>query len=76
MEAQAFGTTSMRAERRSGRVSAQTIVRTGLAAGLVAGLMMAMWQMIVGAVAQNPTAVPGIDQRFWTPVTAITSSTR
>jgi hypothetical protein len=29
-------------------------------------MVMAMWQMIVGAVAQQPTAVPGIDTSFWT----------
>lgn len=34
---------------------------------------MAMWQMIVGAIAQQPTAVAGIHQSFWTAVTAIPS---
>lgn len=73
MEAHTFGTTNMRAERGSARVSAGTIVRTGLAAGIVGGMMMAMWQMAVGAIAQDPTAVAGIHTSFWTAVTSITS---
>jgi hypothetical protein len=40
---------------------------------LAGGMMMAMWQMVVGAIAQNPTAVPGINQSFWTAVTSIPS---
>jgi hypothetical protein len=59
--------------RHGGRVEVGTIVRTGLIAGAVAGMMMAMWQMAVGAIAQDPTALPAIHQSFWTPVTAITS---
>jgi hypothetical protein len=39
----------------------------------VGGMMMAMWQMAVGAIAQDPTAVPGIHTSFWTAVTSITS---
>jgi hypothetical protein len=49
------------------------IVRTGLIAGAIAGMMMAMWQMVVGAVADEPTAVEGITSSFWTAVTAIPS---
>jgi hypothetical protein len=61
-----------RSEQR-GRIDAATVVRTGLIAGAIAGMMMAMWQMVVGAIAQDPTAVPTIHQSFWTAVTSITS---
>jgi hypothetical protein len=73
MEAHTFGPAPTRASRESARVSAGTIVRTGLVAGLAAGMMMAMWQMVVGAIAQDPTAAPGIHTSFWTAVTSITS---
>lgn len=36
-------------------------------------MMMATWQMVVGAIAQDATAVPGIHQSVWTAVTSITS---
>lgn len=55
------------------RAAAGTIIRVGLIAGAVAGMMMAMWQMAVGAIATEPTAVAGIDSSFWTAVTSITS---
>lgn len=56
------------------RVSAAgSVVPVGLIAGAVGGMMMAMWQMIVGAIATEPTAVPGIDSSFWTTVTSIPS---
>ncbi|MGD9734072.1 MAG: hypothetical protein AB7V58_00445 [Solirubrobacterales bacterium] len=57
---------------RSG-LSAATVVKVGLIGGLAGGMMMAMWQMVVGAIAQEPTAVSGISQSFWTAVTAIPS---
>lgn len=50
-----------------------TLVRVGLLAGVLAGMMMALWQMVVGALADEPTAVFGIDSSFWTAVTSITS---
>lgn len=34
---------------------------------------MAMWQMVVGAIARDPTAVPGVRTSFWTPVEGIWS---
>jgi len=34
---------------------------------------MAAWQMVVAAIAQNPTAVPGIHQTLWTPPEGIWS---
>ena len=57
--------------RERDRHWAATVIRTGAIAGLAGGIVMAMWQMIVGAIAQNPTAVPAIHQSFWTAVTAI-----
>jgi len=59
--------------RASSRLATSTLVRTGALAGLAGGMMMAMWQMVVGAIAQNPTADPAIHQSFWTAVTAIPS---
>ncbi len=59
--------------RPSSRLATSTLVRTGALAGLAGGMMMAMWQMVVGAIAQNPTADPAIHQSFWTAVTAIPS---
>ncbi len=59
-------------EERPG-ISAAAVAKVGLLAGLAGGMMMAMWQMVVGAIAQDPTAVPGIHQSFWTAVTAIPS---
>jgi len=53
--------------------TASTLTRTGAIAGLAGGMMMAMWQMVVGAIAQVPTAVPGIHTSFWTAVTSIPS---
>ena len=52
---------------------ATTIIRTGLIAGAIAGMMMAMWQMVVGLIADEPTAVEGINSSFWTAVTSIPS---
>lgn len=74
MEAHATPRPHLHGQRReSGRLSVSTLVRTGAIAGLAGGMMMAMWQMVVGAIAQDPTAVPGIHQSFWTAVTAIPS---
>ncbi len=55
------------------RPAGATLVRVGAIAGLAGGLVMAMWQMVVGALAQEPTAVAGIDSSFWTAVTSIPS---
>lgn len=74
MEAHAAGTPRPGARvRRRPEITVPTVVRTGLLAGAVAGMMMAMWQMVVGAIATEPTAVSGIDSSFWTAVTSITS---
>ncbi len=73
MQAQTFsGPAYARQAPREG-VTAASIVKAGLLAGMAAGMMMAMWQMVVGAIASEPTAVAGIDSSFWTPVTSITS---
>lgn len=73
MEAHTLNQSAMRSTPARRRLDAAAIARTGAIAGLAAGMMMAMWQMAVGAIAQDPTAVPGIHTSLWTPVTAITS---
>jgi hypothetical protein len=47
-------------------------MKVGAIAGMAGGMMMAMWQMIVGAIAKDPTDVPGI-HTTWTPVEGIRS---
>jgi hypothetical protein len=59
-------------ERRAG-VATRTILKVGALAGVAAGLMYAAWQMVVSAIAQDPTAVPGIHQTLWTPPEGIWS---
>ena len=49
------------------------LLRAGAISGVAAGMVMAIWQMVVGAIAQEPTAAPGIDSSFWTTVTSIPS---
>jgi hypothetical protein len=58
---------------RRASVATTKILRVGALAGVVAGLMYALWQMIVAAIAQEPTAVPGIHQTLWTPPQGIWS---
>ncbi len=72
---QAHSTAGLNVHHHRGgtRLAVPTLVRTGAIAGLAGGMVMAMWQMVVGAIAQQPTAVPGIDSSFWTAVTAIPS---
>ena len=59
--------------RERDRPWAATVIRTGAIAGLAGGIVMAMWQMIVGAIAKDPTAVAGVHTSFWTPVEGIWS---
>jgi hypothetical protein len=59
--------------RERGRIDALAVLKVGAIAGLAGGMMMALWQMIVGAIAKDPTAVPGIHTTFWTPVEGIWS---
>ena len=71
---QAHSAPSLALHRNEGsRLAIATLVRTGAIAGLAGGMVMAMWQMVVGAIAQQPTAVAGIDTSFWTAITAIPS---
>jgi hypothetical protein len=55
------------------RVAGSLLLKVGAVAGLAGGMMMAMWQMVVGAIAQNPTYYHGIHTSFWTAVTSIPS---
>jgi hypothetical protein len=58
---------------RRGNVAEATVIRVGVFAAIVGGLVMALWQMVVAAIAQQPTAVPGIHQTLWTPPEGIWS---
>ena len=60
---------------RPGRASVATrkILQVGALAGITGGLMYAAWQMLVAAIAQDPTAVPTIHQTLWTPPEGIWS---
>jgi len=58
---------------REGGLELSTLIPAGAIAGMAGGMMMAMWQMIVGAIARDPTALPGVHQSFWTPVEGIWS---
>ena len=49
------------------------ILQVGALAAIAAGFIMAAWQMVVAAIAQNSTTVPGIQQTLWTPPEAIWS---
>ena len=71
METHAYGQVHRRPWRAS--VAATTIMQVGGLAGIVAGLLYAMWQVVVAAIAQGPTAVPGIHQTLWTPPEGIWS---
>jgi hypothetical protein len=73
MEAHATHSLHLHRHGEGGRVAVPVVVRVGAIAGLAGGMMMAMWQMVVGAIAQDPTAVPGIHTSFWTAVTSIPS---
>jgi hypothetical protein len=58
---------------RRASVAATKVVQVGVLAGLASGFIMAAWQMVVAAIAQNPTAVHGIRQTLWTPPEGIWS---
>src|SRR3954451_11888435 len=58
---------------RRASVATTTILQVGALAGIAAGLMYAAWQVVVAAIAQEPTAVPGIHQTLWTPPEGIWS---
>src|SRR3954471_22329600 len=71
MESHAYG--PLRSYAPSASVVTRKVLYVGALAGIAAGLIMAAWQMIVAAIAQNPTAVPGIHQTLWTPPEGIWS---
>jgi hypothetical protein len=58
---------------RRASVAPTKILQVGALAGIAGGLMYAAWQMVVAAIAQEPTAVPGIHQTLWTPPQGIWS---
>src|SRR3954463_13880745 len=71
METPALGHVRWHPRRANGATT--TILQVGALAGVAAGLMYAAWQVLVAAIAQDPTAVPGIHQTLWTPPEAIWS---
>ena len=70
---EAHATNSLHRRGEASRVAVPAFVQAGAIAGLAGGMVMAMWQMVVGAIAQDPTAVPGVQTSFWTAVTSIPS---
>ena len=71
METHAHGQVHWYPRRSS--VAATKVLQVGALAGMASGFIMAAWQMVVAAIAQNPTAVPGIHQTLWTPPEGIWS---
>src|SRR5437763_2917983 len=71
MEAHAHARVHLHERRAS--VATRKILQVGALAGIAAGLMYAAWQMLVAAIAQDPTAVPTIHQTLWTPPEGIWS---
>src|SRR3954470_10765112 len=71
METHAHGQIHWHPRRAS--AAATNVLEVGALAGVASGFIMAAWQMVVAAIAQNPTAVPGIHQTLWTPPEGIWS---
>ena len=71
MESHAYG--QLRSYAPGASVVTRKVLYVGALAGIAAGLIMAAWQMAVAAIAQEPTAVPGIHQTLWTPPEGIWS---
>ena len=71
METHAHGQVHWQARQAS--VATTEVLQAAALAAIAAGLIMAAWQMLVAAIAQTPTAVPGIHQTLWTPPEAIWS---
>ena len=71
METHAHGQVHWQA--RQARFTTAEVLQAGALAAIAAGFIMAAWQMVVAAIAQNPTAVPGIHQTLWTPPEGIWS---
>ena len=58
---------------RRASIAATKVLQVGAVAAIASGFIMAAWQMVVAAIAQNPTAVHGIHQTLWTPPEGIWS---
>ncbi|HKP23270.1 MAG TPA: hypothetical protein VJV39_05360 [Dongiaceae bacterium] len=71
METHAYGHVDWHPRRES--VAATKVLQVGALAALASGFIMAAWQMVVAAIARNPTAVHGIHQTLWTPPEGIWS---
>jgi hypothetical protein len=71
METHAHGQVHWQARQAS--VATTEVLQAAALAAIAAGFIMAAWQMVVAAIAQNPTAVPGIHQTLWTPPEGIWS---
>jgi hypothetical protein len=71
METHAHGQVHWQARQAS--FTTAEVLQAGALAAIAAGFIMAAWQMVVAATAQNPTAVPGIHQTLWTPPEGIWS---
>ncbi len=65
METHAHGQVQWQPRRAS--VAATKVLEVGALAGMGSGFIMAAWQMVVAAIAQDPTAAHGIHQTLWTP---------
>jgi hypothetical protein len=73
METHAYMHPQVHRHPRRASVATRTTLQVGALAGIAAGLMYAAWQMVAAAIAQDPTAVPGIHQTLWTPPQGIWS---
>ena len=73
MEAHSRTHAQVHSQPRRASVVTGKILQVGALAGIAAGLMYAAWQMLVAAIAQEPTAVPTIHQTLWTPPEGIWS---
>jgi uncharacterized membrane protein len=73
MEAHTHTRAQVHLHPRRARVATRKILQVGALAGIAGGLMYAAWQMLVAAIAQDPTAVPAIHQTLWTPPEGIWS---
>ena len=60
-------------QARQASVATTEVLQAAALAAIAAGFIMAAWQMVVAAIAQDPTAVPGIHQTLWTPPEGIWS---
>jgi hypothetical protein len=71
MKTQAHG--QVHWQTRQPSVATTEVLQAAAPAAIAAGFIMAAWQMVVAAIAQSFTAVPGIRQTLWTPPEGIWS---